>query len=434
MNYDEAVSYINDTVKYGSKNRENFREFMKYLDNPQDNYNIIHIAGTNGKGSSVSYTSHVLARAGYKVGSFVSPYIQRLNERFQVNNVDMPDEDLIKYASYIKGKNEEFINLGGEQLSSFEVVTAIGFLYFSDIKCNIVVLEVGIGGKKDCTNIIKTSMASLIASIGFDHMEILGDTLEKIAEEKAGIIKENGLVFSHNHSESVDAVIKNVADSMNADLHFSNEVEIRNIKYDEKGANFDFKYKDYHYDNLRINLVGRHQIDNVKTVLLMLSELDSREVLQIKEEHIREGLDATRWPGRLERLSEDPRFYIDGAHNDDGVRRLMESLQDFEYDRLIIGIGIMADKDVNYMLESLKTVADIIITTQIDYYRSEKAENLYNMLKDDFPNVYMESELKDAIELAKGFADEGDLIIFCGSLYMVGEVRNIFMEEKEAIN
>ena len=173
MNYDEAVSYINDTVKYGGKNRANFREFMAFLGDPQDCYKIIHIAGTNGKGSSVSYTSHVLANAGYKVGSFVSPYIQKMNERFQVNNADISDDNLIKYASIIKSKNDEFIEMGGEQLSSFEIVTAIGFLYFKDIKCEIVVLEVGIGGKKDCTNIIKTPLAALIASIGYDHMEIL---------------------------------------------------------------------------------------------------------------------------------------------------------------------------------------------------------------------------------------------------------------------
>ncbi len=433
MNYDEAVSYINDTVKYGGKNRANFREFMAFLGDPQDCYKIIHIAGTNGKGSSVSYTSHVLANAGYKVGSFVSPYIQKMNERFQVNNADISDDNLIKYASIIKSKNDEFIEMGGEQLSSFEIVTAIGFLYFKDIKCEIVVLEVGIGGKKDCTNIIKTPLAALIASIGYDHMEILGDSLEEIAEEKAGIIKKDGLVFSHNHSETIDNIIRNVAKSQDATVHFGDETILKDVTFDEMGANFSLTYKDVTFENLRINLVGRHQIDNVRVVIMLLVELVIQGKLNLTKDQIRDGLEATKWPGRLERLSDNPRFYIDGAHNDDGVRRLLESLNDFTYDRLIIGIGIMADKDVSYVLESLKSVADIIITTQIDYYRSEKAENLYNMLKDDFSNVYMENDLADAIELAKGFADEGDLIIFCGSLYMVGEVRNIFDTKKEAI-
>lgn len=432
MNYNEAVSYINDTVKYGSKNRDNFRQFMDFLGNPQENCEIIHIAGTNGKGSSVSYTSHILAKAGYKVGSFVSPYIQRMNERFQVNNEEISDEDLANYAGIVKEKNDEFIFAGGEQLSSFEIVTAIGFLYFSDINCDIVVLEVGIGGKKDCTNIIKTSLASLIASIGYDHMEVLGDTLEEIAAEKAGIIKNNGIVFSHNHNQSVDSVIANAAREMNATLHFSDETTVENIKYGEKGSSFDFAYGNKRFDDLKINLVGRHQIDNVRVVLMMLIELSNMGKVNISDEDIILGLEETTWPGRLEKLSDNPRFYIDGAHNDDGVRRLIESLQDFKYNRLIVGIGIMADKDISYMVKSLKTVADIIITTEIDYYRSAKAENLYNILKDEFQNVYMESKLEDAIELAKGFADDEDLIIFCGSLYMVGEVRNIF-KDKEAI-
>lgn len=426
MDYTQALDYINDKNKFGSRlGLDSIRELMNNLDNPQEKLKFIHLAGTNGKGSTSSYLSNILIEAGYKVGLFTSPYLEKFNERIQINRENISDEDLAKATKKVKQAADNMVEKGLEHPTTFEIVTAICFVYFYNQNVDYVILEVGLGGRFDSTNIISKSIASVITTIDFDHINELGDTLEKIAYQKAGIIKEHGLVISYDQKTQAENTIKNVSKEMKAELYISRDENIIVKEETEFGSTFDYSYKDFFYEDLKISMLGHYQIYNAALALTTILVLREKGIINIEDEDIYNGLYKTKWKGRLEVVKRNPIFLIDGAHNLQGIENLSKTLSLFKYNKLILGVSILKDKDVDKMLESLIPLADKIIATEVKMPRKLPAAELAKKIQKYNTDIYVENEIEDGVNKAVHLANEDDLILFAGSLYMIGEVRNI---------
>lgn len=430
MNYKEALNFIYGTGMFGSRlGLDTIKKLLSLMGNPQKNLKYIHIAGTNGKGSVSAYVTNILQEAGYKVGLFTSPYLERFNERISINGIDIPDEELARITEMIKEKIDIMIKEGFFHPTSFEVITAMAFQYFYEKNVDYVVLEVGLGGRLDCTNIIDNSLVSVITTISKDHMHILGDSIGKIAYEKAGIIKKDGLVISYPQDQEALQVLQDISKERNAEfiLYPMENIEIKKIN--DYGAIFDYKYKGEELKNIDIKMIGEHQIYNAALALTVVFELRKRKLIKIDDEHILNGLNKTKWKGRLEVLMRAPIFLIDGAHNVQGVESLKKALKLFKYDKLILGIGILKDKDVDHMIEKLAPLADTIIITKVPFSeRTMSTHELAEKISKYNKSYVIEEETKKSIEKAIEIANENDLILFSGSLYLIGDVRKIIME------
>lgn len=431
MNYIEAINYINDKNKYGSRlGLDSISKLLELLGNPHLDLKYIHIAGTNGKGSTASYISSILREAGYKVGLFTSPYLERFNERISINGQDIPDERLAEITERVKNSIEIMLKEGYEHPTTFEIVTTISFVYFKEENVDFVVLEVGLGGRLDSTNVIKDSLISVITTIDFDHMDVLGNTLGKIAYEKAGIIKDRGLVLTYPQKQEALDVIKEVAKNKSASLEVCPMENIEILKLDEFGSLFNYKYKGRCYDNLEIKLIGEHQVYNAVLAVTAVILLKERGIIELSEESLRKGLKNTKWPGRMEVLKRDPIFMIDGAHNMQGIKTLTENLKRFKYNRLILGIAILKDKEVEPMVKALTTLADEVVVTEANIYRKMDALDLEKIVKKYNNNTHVRKDLKEAVSKAYELAEKDDLILFAGSLYLIGDIRKIVLENK----
>lgn len=426
MNYQEALAYINDKDKYGSRlGLDSIGRLLELLGNPQDELKYIHIAGTNGKGSTSSYLAHCLQEAGYKVGLFTSPYLERFNERMQINGLDIPDNDLARITDIIRTKANIMVSEGLDHPTTFEIVTAIAFVYYMEEKTDYVVLEVGLGGRYDSTNIIKASIASVITTLDYDHTEILGDTLGEIAYQKAGIIKKDGIVISYPQEGEALQVLKEVSKEVNAEFHLTPIENITIKEETEFGSTFDYYYNNSHFKDIKISMIGEYQIFNAVMAITTLLVLRDNKLLNIKDEDIYNGLFKTKWIGRLEVLRRKPTFLIDGAHNLQGINQLTKALKLFKYKKLILGIGILKDKDYEHMIALLAPLADKVIVTEVNMPRKLKAEDLASEVRKYSPNIYIEENINNAVNKSFELADDQDLIVFCGSLYLVGEVRTL---------
>lgn len=429
MNYEEALRYINDQEKFGSNLRlDTIRRLLELLGNPHKDLKCIHIAGTNGKGSTSSYIATMLKEAGYKVGLFTSPYLERFNERIAINGEDIPNGRLAEITEKVKDKIEIMIQKEYEHPTTFEIVTAIGFVYFKEENVDYVVLEVGLGGRLDATNVIDESLLSIITTIDYDHMDFLGDTLGKIAYEKAGIIKEKGLVLSYPQKEEAMEVIEKVCEEKEAELTICPMENVKIVELNEFGGSFDYHFNSQTFKNLEISLIGEHQIYNAALAVTAIALLREKGLVNISDEQIRSGLKKARWKGRLEVLNRHPLFVIDGAHNPQGVRTLADNLKRFKYNRLILGIGILKDKEVEKIVEIITPLADEIVITEANIYRKMEAEKLEKLINKYNKNTHVEKDIKKAIDKTYELAKEDDLILFMGSLYLIGDVRKIYIE------
>lgn len=426
MNYNEAIAYINDTNKFGSRlGLTSISKLMDILGNPQDELKIIHVAGTNGKGSTSSYLASCLKAAGYDVGLFTSPYLERFNERIKINGIDIVDDSLTRLTLRVKEACDQMVESGYEHPTTFEIITALAFLYFKEEGVDYVVLEVGLGGRFDATNVIKNSLAAVITTIDYDHMKELGDSLAKIAYEKAGIIKENGIVVSYEQAEEAAQVIRQVSEENKAKLFISKKDRVEILDITDKGNVFNYSFRDQAFENIRTSMIGEHQIYNAALAITTLLVLRDEGLIQISNEHIYEGIFNSRWNGRLEVLNRDPIFLIDGAHNGQGIKQLVKSLKIFNYNRLILGLGILKDKDVDQMIDILAPFADVIVVTEVKMPRKLDAEKLANKLNKYNKEIYIHRDIREAVEKAISLAREDDLILFGGSLYLIGDVRTI---------
>ena len=416
MTYNEALNYIHSVSWKGSRpGLERTVELLEKMGNPQDSLKFIHVAGTNGKGSFCSMTANILKEAGYTVGLYTSPFVLRFNERMKINGQDIPDTELAKITEYVK----PFADSMSDSPTEFELITAIAFEYFARHKCDIVVLECGMGGRLDSTNIIKDPILSVITGISFDHTSFLGNTIPDIAKEKAGIIKQNRpVLFCSDNTEAAE-VIKAKADECGSEYF---EVDrstfaLKNTSLD--GSTFDFcDYKD-----VKIPLLGSYQPHNACNVLTAVSILKNSG-LEIPDRSIHDGLATVEWKARFEKLCDCPTIISDGGHNPEGIDAAIESVKlYFPDEKVIIVTGVMADKDYKYMAEKMSEVASFAVTVTPDNPRALPATDFAATFESLGVSATPCESVAQAISLAKQKAlDENKPIICLGSLYMYCEV------------
>ncbi len=416
MNYTEALEYIHSICwTFTKPGLERISALCEKLGNPQNSLKFIHVAGTNGKGSFCSMLDSILRHAGYKTGLFTSPYIKVFNERMQFCGENIADEELAEITEYVK----PFADSMEDKPTEFELITAIGFEFFKRKKCDIVILEAGMGGRLDSTNIIKTSLLSVITGISLDHTAFLGDTVEKIAAEKAGIIKENGSVLFGGDSKSVEEVIKTKADEMNADYHFADKSGLEILSSDLNGSLFNY----LEFKNVKLPLLGLYQPLNAANVLCALEILKGKG-FTVSEEAVRAGLLAARWPARFEIISRDPLIIFDGAHNPEGIETAVRSIKRYFGDQKVcILTGVMKDKDYNYIARKFSEISDRAFTITPQNPRALPAEEYAKVLEGVGITASAYSSVADALEDAKKYAKTSGSALFClGSLYMYCEV------------
>lgn len=419
MTYDEALAYIHGVYWRGSKlGLERTKELLRRLGNPEKTLKFVHIAGTNGKGSTAAMLASILETAGYRTGLYTSPFINRFNERMQIDHKPIPDDELAALTSEIRPKAESMEALPTE----FELITALAMLYFARRRCDIVVLEVGMGGELDSTNVIDVPEATVITAMGLDHIKELGPTLADIAKAKAGIIKPGGDVVSYGGSPEADLVIAKACLQKGARLVQPDHSAIRLHDFSLEGQRFSYK----HWENLTIPLVGAYQTHNAAVVL------ETVEVLQKKgwsvgEKQIREGLAKTHWPARFEVLQKDPVFIVDGGHNPHGIQATAESLRRlFPEKKYVFVTGVMADKDVESILRIIIPMAERFFTVRPNNPRAMEAGELAACIESLGGKAAACATVAEGIRRAQAAAGPDGVVCALGSLYMSGEVRACF--------
>ncbi len=435
MNYCEAMEFLNSSSKFGMKlGLDRITKMLELLGNPHKGLKFIHIAGTNGKGSTTAMISSALIEAGYKTGMYTSPFIEAFEERIQVDGNNIPKIKVAEYMIKIKNVSEEMKVFDLGEITYFEIVTALGFLYFNEMKIDIGVIEVGLGGRYDATNVIDPIL-TIITSISYDHTQILGNTISEIAFEKAGIIKEGIPVVLYPVVEEAHNTIKKVAQEKNADILYldRNMATIEEIDKSTTKENaiqrLIIKYNNNEM-NIKLPLVGAHQVMNCLVAVNSLFKLNEQG-MDITEDNIIKGIEKVKWPGRMELMIKEPRFVIDGAHNIDGIRYLKENLKDYyEYEKLYILVGILSDKDIDEMIKIIAVEGDEIIALTPNNIRAENSDKLGKKIAVYNPNVKAMDNYTEAIEYVLSKAGDKDLIIACGSLYLIGELRGIIKKLK----
>ncbi|MBS6507128.1 MAG: bifunctional folylpolyglutamate synthase/dihydrofolate synthase [Paraclostridium bifermentans] len=431
MNYNEALQFIHESHKFGMRlGLDNIKKLLELLGNPQNNLKIIHVAGTNGKGSICSFISSILKESGYKVGLYTSPFLETFTERIRVNGENIREEEVGKIVSLIKEKIEIMVIEGYSYPTEFEIVTAMAFYYYNQEKVDFVALEVGLGGRYDATNVIDKPVVSAITSISLDHTGILGDTLGKIAFEKGGIIKEDCPTIVYPQQEEASQVIKNICaekKSKYIECDFKN-IEIKSSNINSQIYNCNINGKELR--DLEIKLIGDHQIKNSIVALNVIEYLNDIKITNISEENIRKGLLETKWPGRIEKISENPMFIIDGAHNEEGAKSLANSIDKyFENKNKILVIGMLEDKDIESVLDLLIPKFNNVITTTPDNPRAIDANKLKEKIERYNIEVTCKPNIKEAVDYALEISNKDDVIISAGSLYMIGNVRTIIVNK-----
>ncbi len=430
MNYQESLDYILGTPNPGGVYERNvMQSLLEKLGDPHKGVKYVHIAGTNGKGTTSAFVASVLREAGYKTGLYTSPFIQRFNERIQVNGEQIPDEDLARITTTISEKVPEVMAEGRRRPTIFELITALGFCWFKEQQCDIVVLEVGMGGRLDATNAImdEDSVVSAMVNIGFDHMEFLGDTLPLIAGEKAGIIKENGDVVVYGQSPEVEKVFYDKALEKHAAYTRSDNENAVVKQMDVTGTTFCFGP----WQDMKIRLLGRYQVRNACTALTVIERLRLHGYV-ITDEQVYAGMEKAIWPGRAELLRQEPTVIVDGAHNPQGFEALMETMELlFPGKKLRIVLGVLADKDFQSGIDIAIPHAKKFYAVTPPSYRALDAGELAEDIreKSEVPVAPFDS-IPAAIEAALAESGKDDVIAILGSLYQVGDVRTYFGRSK----
>ena len=418
MNVQEALAYISGVEFFGSKpGLERIRELLEKLGNPQQGLQFVHIAGTNGKGSCAAMTASVLKAAGYKTGLYTSPYLYRFNERMQINGKQIDDEVLAELVTRVKPAAEAM----ADHPTEFELMTAAALLWYAQENCDLVVLEVGLGGRFDATNIIDAPECAVIMNIGLDHTAVLGDTVEQIAFEKAGIIKNGCPVVLFQQSESVTNVVRERCEQEGSALVIPDFSQIHSEFDSLYGQSFTYKGEAY-----ALPLLGSHQLKNAATVLEVVNVLREKG-WKLEQTDVEHGLYAVSWPGRFELLSDEPLFVVDGGHNPQCAQTVAENLLHYFPDkRRILLLGILKDKDYGGLTDILDPVADEYICITPGSVRALPAAELADHLKRYNKSVAVCDSIQDGVSLALDRSDEDSVVCAVGSLYSVGEIRYFF--------
>ncbi|MDD4716194.1 MAG: bifunctional folylpolyglutamate synthase/dihydrofolate synthase [Oscillospiraceae bacterium] len=422
MTYKEAMRYIDSLSQFGSiLGLTRIQNLLEDLGNPQDGQAIIHVAGTNGKGSVCALLSSILEQAGLRVGRYSSPAVYEYRERIQINGVYIPEHRVCRYLERIKAACARLVKEGKEHPTVFEVETAMCFLYFKEEQCDFVVLEVGLGGRFDSTNVIKNPVLSVITSISLDHTELLGGTLKKIAYEKAGIIKENRPVVLYQQNEEVLKVIRNICDNKKAGLTIADFACLEIVNEDFSGQQFHYKK----LRDLRIRLLGQYQAKNAAVAVEAALTLKA-EGYPVDEAAIRRGLWAAKWPGRFERIYTRPTIIVDGAHNPDAAARLLESIRRYlGKSRIIFVFGVFSDKDYPQILNIVRPASDTLIAFTPSAPRGLPSRVLVRESRGLFRHVIDGENAQGALRLALRLARPEDVILCFGSLSTIGEITRL---------
>jgi dihydrofolate synthase / folylpolyglutamate synthase len=396
---------------------------MDRLGNPERKLKTIHIGGTNGKGSTVTFLRNILHNAGYEVGTFTSPYIEQFNERISVNGKPISDEEILELTNVIIPLADE---LEGTELGSpteFEVITAMSFYYFARLHpVDVVIYEVGLGGRFDSTNIIHPIL-SIITSIGLDHTNILGNSVEEIAFEKAGIIKNGVGVLSAVKQPEAQKVIQMQADGKKAPVYQLNrDFTIHSYDRMVKGESFSFTSPFHAMENLEISMIGQHQVENASLAVMAAVYLNQFYSFLLEDEHISKGLLEAFWPGRMEIIQEQPLIILDGAHNDEGIEALVHSINTrYHHKKIHIMFTALADKKLDEMIHRLDQVADSMYFVEFDYPRASKAIDLFHLSQSSNKQYF--HDWKTLLLEIKSNLDEESILVITGSLYFISEVK-----------
>ncbi|MEO1768193.1 Mur ligase family protein [Candidatus Enterococcus ferrettii] len=429
MTIEETIDWIHSRKKFGSRpGLERVQALLDKAGNPEKQVPVIHIAGTNGKGSTVAYLRSMLAAAGLTVGSFTSPYIEEFNERIAINGEPIADDELItwveRYQPLVANLDEQ-PEING--ITEFEVLTAMALDYFLDQQVDVAIVEVGLGGLLDSTNVVEPILTA-ITTIGYDHTDILGETLPEIAHQKAGIIKNNIPVVTGNIPTEALTVIKDKAESEQAAIYqYDKDYQVKYLQPDGNwGERFDFTSESGRLSKLKISLLGRHQIENAGIAIILYQLYCQKKHLPVEEKAIRSGLLAAQWPARMEKISDEPLIILDGAHNDHAVKRLVDNMRrEFSQYTIHILFSALETKDVDSMLKDLHKIphAHMYITT-FDYPKALNLSQYDDQETEQFSVVSLwQFGLAEILESM----DAEDLLLVTGSLYFVSEVRQLLL-------
>ena len=423
MDYKEAVAWLeNRNIPLGEFTLDNIKALLEIFNRPQDKLKIIHITGTNGKGSVASFITNALIENNYSVGKFTSPYITNIREEIEVNREVISEDDFAKLASEVRKEVEE-LDKKEIFVSGFEILTSIAYIYFARKNLDFAVMEVGMGGRVDATNVMEKSIP-VFCHIALDHANILGDTLEKIAKEKGGIIKENSHVFSYPQAEEAKEKLKSLAKEKSSSFNDFDFDEVEIISSNEFGNKFNFR----DYKDLETSLVGDHQAYNAALALMVLEYL--RKDYKLDKEKIKEGIKKAENIGRIECLSRDPLIVVDGSHNLDSIEGIEKSVKKFSYNKLILGFSLLKDKDHKHILEKIEGLADKLVLTEIDNDRRTDIDLLEKEFKEiSSKEIFAIKDRREAVEKTLDLAGEGDMILWCGSLYLIKDIRKIILEK-----
>lgn len=423
MYYSEAISKINSLMLFGSRpGLDRILELLEMMGNPQDKLKYIHIAGTNGKGSTSKMISSVLISAGYKTGLFISPFIIDFRERMQINGEMISKEELTKCVEETYPLIEE-LKAKGTIITEFEYITALAFKWYAESNCDIIVLETGMGGTLDSTNVVKDTLVSVIASISYDHTAVLGETLEEIATQKAGIIKQNASTVYFRQGDIADEVITNTAHSLGNTLVYADEIPIEITEQTIEHTKFIYDNKE-----LTIHLIGHHQTKNSRLALGVIEQLKNKYSFNISDENLIDGFSKAEMPARLELLCKEPVVLIDGAHNPNGMEALANAIKQYLPNKKIVCImGMLKDKDSNSSLEYLDGLIDTVITLEPDNPRKQTNIELAEKAVKFFDMVYPFDSFTEAIDKALELAGDDGAVLVCGSLYLASELRPLIV-------
>ena len=423
MNYTESLNYIHSLMRFGSRpGLERITCLLHRLGDPQEKLDIIHVAGTNGKGSTCTFLSNILRAAGKKTGLYISPYVTVFNERIQIDGLPIPNDDLAAYTQRVKQAVDQMPD-DGCPITEFEFITAVAFLYFNEQKCDAVVLEVGLGGRLDATNTITRPKASVIARIALDHTAILGNTEAEIAFEKCGIIKSGcPVITTADNSDEVLSVIKKIAAERGCELSISNKANAKTVCADVFGSKILWQGEEYN-----IGLPGEHQISNaLNAVTAIRAAYPEVTVTQIKQ-----GLKNSAFAARCEVISKEPLVILDGSHNPNGTGALADLLKKTDIKNATAIVGFMADKDVSDAVQLLKGAFKRMITVKVQSNaRTMTAEELKSVCESICDDVIAADSYEQAIKLAKA---DNKIIVF-GSLYLAGDIRPLLLQHFQTKN
>ena len=430
MNYEEAVAYIEETPKFTTKNKlSHTKECLRRLGNPEKKFRVIHVAGTNGKGSTCAFLTSIFREAGYSCGLFTSPHLVTINERFQINEKNIDDDTFLAAFLKVRALADELVAEGSYHPTYFEMLFLMGMVIFADAGVDYVMLETGLGGRLDATTAVEEPAACVITSISFDHMQYLGNTIREIAGEKAGIIVPGVPVIFDGNDPEAAKVIRDQAEKLGSPW-FEVKREDAEIKGITSGG-IDFSVKNGYYGNtvFSIPFIARYQVMNASLVLKTVEVL--KQQISIPEDAVKKGLLATRWQGRMETVL--PGVIVDGAHNEDGVEKFVETAEHFQKEYpLTLLFSAVDDKDYTDMIRTIlgRIRFRHVVVTQVGGYRKVPAEELAEIFRrEGCPSAQAFEDTEAAFRAALSLKGEDGMLFCVGSLYLVGEIKELLRKE-----